>query len=446
MRPVGRALTILCDGAELAVECAHHARELGLEVEPRVTPRPLADGAAADPRHGCVGVALGRLPDVGDLVALSSAARQRPTAVALVGCGPRAGEWIGLGRDLGLAVVSEVRPMMAALALMAAGADRPWAAHARSLAAPDRARIARALSAASRHGGQLLPVTAGHVGYADLEGDPHSLGEARDVAEAIEALRECAGAGRSPMPSVEGVSRQAVLDVIFGPTRALSDPASKAALAPYDLPLPVEELCTSASRAAAEASRIGFPVRIALASPDLRVSDHPDLAMDGIDNAARVRDVYRQLMALGRNRMQTARLLGVTVSATTPAHALLRVRVSPLPDGLVRCDVGFGDPHGLAAGDQTSTILPAPPARLELALQRLAGSALILQGSAADRRRTVTALLDVLLRAAAFVHDFRAQVDSVTLDPLALLVGGGIEAREACVEVGDAFERSLAAR
>ncbi|MFW6087556.1 MAG: hypothetical protein ACODAG_10160, partial [Myxococcota bacterium] len=83
---------------------------------------------------------------------------------------------------------------------------------------------------------------------------------------------------------------------------------------------------------------------------------------------------------------------------------------------------------------------------LEHALGRLRGSPLLLEGDAADRRRAVSALGDVLLRLAAFVHEWRTEVDSVTLDPLALLVGGGIEVREACVAVSDAFERSLAAR
>ena len=99
---------------------------------------------------------------------------------------------------------------------------------------------------------------------------------------------------------MEGVDTAVVLDVIFGPARALSDPASKAALAYYDLPLPIEELCTSASRAAAEAQRIGFPVRVALASPDLRIWEHPDLAVDGVDSATHTRDPFRQIMTLAK--------------------------------------------------------------------------------------------------------------------------------------------------
>jgi hypothetical protein len=124
---------------------------------------------------------------------------------------------------------------------------------------------------------------------------------------------------------------------------------------------------------------------------------------------------------------------------------MLRVRVTPLPADLVLVELGFADAHGLAADDLVRTVLPAPPERLERALGRLSGSSLLLAGSVAERRRTVEALDDVLLRLAAFVNDWRQQVIAVEVDPLALLVGGGVEVREACVEVGDAFARSLEA-
>lgn len=439
---------ILCDAAELAVECARRASELGLSVDPKVSARPSADAASARSEGQHLAVALVDEPAPDALVALSAPqAAGGPLPLALLCPDPPAFDLAALARDLGLAAVTEVRPLLAAMALIEAAAERPWSASTRLLSALDRTRLAPAVTASTtRHAGQWTALETGLLGYADGDGAPAPIGEPRDVTAALLALREAEGTSRAPMPSVQGMEPQAVMDVIFGPRRELSDPASKAALAPYDLPMPVEELCASASRAASEASRIGFPVRIALASPDLRVVDHPDLAVDGVDNAARVRDVFRQLTALGRSRQPQARLLGVTVSATTPAHALLRVRVTPLPQDLALCEVGFADPHGLACGDRVRTILPARPARLELALSRLRGRALLLGGSAADRRRTVTALGDVLLRLAAFVHDWRQQVESVTLDPLALLVGGGIEIREACVAVGDAFERNLAAR
>jgi hypothetical protein len=242
-----------------------------------------------------------------------------------------------------------------------------------------------------------------------------------------------------------------VLDIIFGPRRALSDPTSKAVLAPYGIPLPVEELCSSASRAASEAARIGFPVRISLASPDLRVWDHPDLSVDMVDNAARVRDTFRQLIAAAQSRFAPdseqaeqaeRRVLGVLVSATSEPLALLRVRATALPRERVALQVGFADPHGRAARDETITILPAEPPVIERALRRLSGAELLFAKSPAQRKARVDAVAEVLQRVAAFLNDRRREIESVDLQPLAVLMDGSAEVREACVTVSAWFEQN----
>jgi acetyltransferase len=279
---------------------------------------------------------------------------------------------------------------------------------------------------------------------------PVTLGEAPAVRDALAALRRLEQLQTEVESSVE-VDERAVLEVIFGPRRALSDPASKSALAPYGIPLPVEELCGSASRAAAEASRIGYPVRISLASPDLRVWDHPDLRVDMVDNAARVRDTFRQLFATAQARLAAdlalqpqleRRLLGVLVTATSEALALLRVHATPLPHGRVAMRVGFADPHGRAARDETISVLPAEAPVVERALRRLAGAALLFEARAAEGASGVDQIVDVLQRIAAFVNDRRQQVESVELRPLALLADGSVEVREACVVVSDWFEKN----
>ncbi|MGB8332503.1 MAG: hypothetical protein WCE62_20430, partial [Polyangiales bacterium] len=73
----------------------------------------------------------------------------------------------------------------------------------------------------------------------------------------------------------------------------------------------------------------------------------------------------------------------------------------------------------------------------------LQGSSLLLAGAAQERAEAVSAIGDVLMRLAAFVHQWRAEIESVEVNPLAILVGGQLEVREACVTVGDAFSRSL---
>lgn len=445
---------IICESAELALECLQAAQAVNLVVEPEVATDWCAQALAAA-GSGPIAIAISDPPALEQLVHLGLAARAERRATLLASLAQGAGAtWLRQAAcDLGVTALAEVDPLVSALCLIEAGAEEPWHGSVRTLARHERARLQAVLAAGGRRAGHLVRAEAGAIAWsAEPSERGRTLGRARDVALAIAALHDTVRDDTEVELSVDNVDSKAVLEVLFGPRRALSDPASKAALAPYELPLPVEELCASASRAAAEASRIGFPVRLSLTSPDLRIWDHPDLAVDMVDNAARVRDTFRQLMGLAKARLEdlgagaraTERLLGVMVTTTSQVAALLGVRAFPLPRGRVGLEIGFADPHGAAAGDRTLTVLPAPLPSIERALRRLAGSELLFRGSAAQRRTQLEAIADVLLRVSAFVHERRLEVDSVEIRPLALLLDGAVEVREACVSVSDAFERSLA--
>jgi hypothetical protein len=167
-----------------------------------------------------------------------------------------------------------------------------------------------------------------------------------------------------------------------------------------------------------------------------------------VDNAARVRDTFRQLIAAAEARFAarptsgSGRILGVVVSATNEPLAELGVTASALPHRRVAIHLGFADPHGRASGDQTATILPAELPVIERALRRLAGADLLLDTSPAQRKARVDNIADLLQRIAAFVNDRREQISRVELRPLVVLLDGTVEVREACVSVSDWFERN----
>jgi hypothetical protein len=444
---------IICESTGLAVECLQAGQVLGLAVETDVRADWLPAAVATLGSAACA-VALESALSLEQAVELGHAARsaKHPVFVASL-AGGRQAEWLRRAAlDLGVTALPEIEPLLSGLSLLSAGAARPWTASVRSLEGADKLRLEPALASGARHGGHISSGDRGLLTWAqDLASPACVVGKARDLAIALSALRDT----DRDTPQVESsvdVDPRAVLDVLFGPKRSLSDPASKAALLPYGIPVPIAELCASASRAAAEANRIGYPVRISLASPDLRVWDHPDLAFDMVDNAARVRDTFRQLMGLAKSRLEQAaatdpraidRLLGVMVTATSEASALLGVRAWPLPRGRVGMELGFADPHGAAASDRTLAVLPAPLPAIERILRRLAGSELLFGGGPAQSKAHLDAIGDVLLRLSAFTHDRRDHVSSVELRPLALLLDGSVEVREACVSVSDAFERSL---
>jgi hypothetical protein len=454
---------ILCDCAELAVEALRAAELIGWQVETEIAGDPIAAALAADSSNP-LGIAQVAAPTLEQLVALGHRRLPKLT-LAMLERSHTAARLRDVALDLGITAVTDVAPLLAALRLLHEGAEHPWAASLRALPEPDRARMRMAQTQGARSGASFVSGERGAIAFATGgSGAAFELGRASDVAAAVAALRDTDRATLRIEASVDGVDSKAVLDVLFGPRRALSDPASKSALMPYGIPLPTEELCASASRAAVEAGRIGFPVRISLASPDLRVWDHADLSVDMVDNAARVRDTFRQLMGLAKARLVTKpnassaasttlrppsegdvvdRVLGVMVTATAESRALLGARAWPLPEGRVAMEISFADAHGSAADDRTLLVMPATAEQIERALERLAGHSLILGTVRSERRAHLEAIADVLHRLSAFVHDRRREVTSVELRPLALLLDGTIEVREACVTVSDAFERML---
>ena len=429
--------SIFCDCPELAVDVARDAERIGLSVEPSVLERPWEGAIEALEAGKLAAMAVEDPLEANILVRLAEAMRAGTTKLPLAIIGPQP---LGLPHDLGLPAVHETGPLLAVAGLLELGTERPWAATTKELPSVDRIRLGESVS--HRSDGRFVRIDDGLIAHAGDGTKTQPIGTPRDVAAALRAMRASQDPSRPKVPVVQGVEPRTVRDVILGPRRALSDPASKAALAQYDVPLPIEELCATPSRAASEASRIGFPVRVALASPDLRLWDHPDLAAE-VYSAGQARDAFRQIMAMAKNRAADARLLGVSVSASTIARTLLRVRMEPLAAGPVLCEIGFADPHGRASADTTRTVLPATAKALERVLLRLRGSSLLLAGTPQERTLAVSAIGDVLMRLAAFVHQWRAEVEAVEVNPLAILVGGELELREACVTVGDAFSRSL---
>lgn len=416
---------IFTDDTDLAVELARIAAPLGVSIAPECVPEPWSCAS-----RGAI-LTLGA-PTASQLLHSARAFRQagRPP---LVGWIAEDGDAMrGLAQDLGLIELNETRSFLAALAMLMQTPATPWTAQSRGLARAARARLERAGWAVERGGGRLMMLDDGIIAWQLDASATVRLGEAVDVANAAQAHRAAEAGALPGTATVDGVDATKVREVLFGPRRVLSDPASKSALAPYGMGLPFEELCTSPSRAAMEATRIGYPVKVSVASPDLRIWDHPDLVVPSALNAAAVREAFRVLMTMATERDPAARLLGVHVTADAAVSALLKVDVRPALDDWAIATIAR-DAHSEA----TVLALPTTTERIRRALLRAGISTL-------KDRTSLDALADALNRICAFVVDHRDAVLAVRVDPLAVLVGGGTECRETAIAIGDVFERSLA--
>ncbi|MET0287131.1 MAG: acetate--CoA ligase family protein [Polyangiales bacterium] len=435
---------VFCETGELLAEATAQAARIGLPVEAELTSDPLDAAARAARDRGLAGALCVQVPEPSRAIDALHVCSERGRIV-LSSLSTRDAQSFGLASDLGLVCVRDVAPAIAALALLAHGGARAFRANGKKLSAADQVRLERALLGSERGAGKLASDADGISFQRTDSSDSVRLGSGLAVAQALRALAASESFAEPLVRATAPRDAAATRDVLFGPPRLLSDPASKVALKPFELPMPQEELCASPSRAAAEAARIGFPVRISLASPDLRVWDHPGLSVDGVDNAARVRDVYRQLQSAAQELKPEARVLGVTVTATTLARALIRISARPAPQRRVILRIAFADPHGAITRDGICTVLPAGARTIERTLARLAGAELLLGASAEEREKNVALLSQLFARIASFVDLYRNEIERLELHPLALLVGGSAEVREAAIEVNDAFLRELGA-
>jgi hypothetical protein len=465
------------DSVELATEAVAAAGELSVHVDARVT----SDVAAwarevtsqLGPQRVVLGAAYAQPPAPAELIDLANALREvaTPFLFLSLGRGPLHDLARAVADDLGWVVVARTSVFASAVSMVAAyppheadpaSQPQPWLAVTKDMSELDRERIAHARPArkgsrarAETHvHGRLVRLDAQRLGWQLQGSSPIAVGACEDVAQALCALhrastmsrKSVAGPRSEAESSVEAAraqQRRAVHEIIFGPKRALSDPSSKMVLRAYDVPVPSEELCSSPSRAAAEASRIGFPIRIALASPDIRVWDHPELMVEPVQHATQVREVFSQLMTLAHTLNPNARVLGASIAPAAVQHARWRVVVRAVASDWALAHVEFADPHGAASHDGTHVLLPRTVELIDRSLMRLAGHSLLDETPHAARPPADSSLSDTLLRLGQLTVDHQDSIEQIEINPLVLTRGGSMEIQQACVTVSQAFERAI---
>lgn len=133
-------------------------------------------------------------------------------------------------------------------------------------------------------------------------------------------------------------------EVLAGAGMALSEHESKVVLRAAGLCVTRQAVATSASAAAAFAERIGFPVALKVASPDLRRKEDIGAVALALPNASAVRRAYGTVLRAVETAAPTARVDGVIVAEMVAPGLDLRVRVRRLFEGTlgVRVDLVSG--------------------------------------------------------------------------------------------------------
>ena len=215
------------------------------------------------------------------------------------------------------------------------------------------------------------------------------------------------------------------------------DPLAAAQVArAYGIPVPEEVLAHSPAQAAAAARKLGFPVALKIASPDIpHKSDVGGVVLDVKDEVG-VRQAYERILAQARTALPSARLDGVSLQPMLPPAQ--EVIVGVVRDEQFGPLVMFGSGGVEVEGLKDVAFALAPLTRRETealldatwAGRRLKGFRNI---PAADRKAAV----DVVMRLGQLAEDL-PQIAEIEVNPLRVMPGkGGAVAVDVRLKIGD---------
>jgi acetyltransferase len=384
--PGGRRLAVVTNGGGLGIVATDAARDAGLMVP--------ALGAEVEARLRGVLPPTASVANPVDLVGDADAARFHDALHALGSAGA----------------------IDAALVLLTAQA------------ATDSATVARAIASATR--GWTVPVVAAFVGgprvapgaaaleeagiptYPFPERAVTALGGMARLAEACRARATAAPAaaarsdlarGLLPALRAAGADRLGLLDL-------------QPALSAYGIPVATARLASTAEEAADAAARIGFPVALKLASPDIAHKTDVGGVRLGLVSAREVAAAARAMVERVRGERPQARIAGVLVQpmvARAPELLLGAVRDPQFGPMVV---VGFGGIYVEVLDDTAARLAPVTPAEAAEMLAELR-MAPVLRGVRGKPPVDLPALAEAISRFSALAVDL-PDLAEIELNPL----------------------------
>ena len=273
-------------------------------------------------------------------------------------------------------------------------------------------------------------------GSAVLDADPHALlyRSADRCFTAIKAWfewherrgRAVVPATRRSDPSARDKAR-AIIESAGQSGQTLAEADSKRVLAAYGIAVPSEELAGTPERAVEAAQRIGFPVVVKIASPDLPHKTEVDGIRLNLGNADAVRQAATEVLAAARHHRPDARLDGVSVQRMAPPgiELVLGIKIDAQFGPLVA--VGMGGVMVELLGDVATGLAPVTPDRAARMLASLRGYPL-LTGFRRQAARDVASAVDTICRVSELAADLAGLIEEADVNPLIVGTVGAVAA------------------
>jgi len=217
---------------------------------------------------------------------------------------------------------------------------------------------------------------------------------------------------------VDHEAAQEVFDRVRSEDRlTIGDAEARAILEAYRLRVPQSELAENSEEAVQIAGKIGYPVVLKIASPDiLHKTDVGGVKVD-LESAEEVEDAFELMTYRAQRYLPEARLWGCLVQEMAPPggiEVLVGVNRDPQFGPLVT--FGLGGIYVETLKDVTFRVAPFSRQEAQEMLSEIRASAL-LDGVRGKRPVDKDAIVDTLLRIGQMVQDF-PQITELDINPL----------------------------
>jgi acetyltransferase len=204
---------------------------------------------------------------------------------------------------------------------------------------------------------------------------------------------------------------------------SIGDAEARSILKAYDLRIPESELAESPEEAVRIAGRIGYPVVLKIASPDiLHKTDIGGVKVD-LENAEDVRDAFELMTYRAQRYLPEARLWGCLVQEMAPSGGLeVLVGMNRDPQFGPLVTFGLGGIYVETLKDVTFRVAPFSKQEARQMLDEIRAHAL-LDGVRGNPPVDKEAIVNTLLRIGQLVLDF-PQITELDINPLIVYAQG----------------------
>lgn len=198
---------------------------------------------------------------------------------------------------------------------------------------------------------------------------------------------------------------------------SIGDAESRSILQAYGLRIPRSEIAETPEKAAIIAGKIGYPVVLKIASPDILHKTDIGGVKVGLQNSADVRDAFELMVYRAQRYIPEARIWGCLVQEMAPSDGLeVLVGMNRDPQFGPLITFGLGGIYVEILRDVTFRVAPFSHLEAEEMLTQIRAHAL-LDGVRGQPPVDKAAIVDTLLRVSQLVQDF-PEIIEMDINPL----------------------------